>query len=131
MMFEGVPTYPDAGRFWEVCEKHKVNQFYTAPTAIRALQAFGTEFVEKYDLSSLIDAEASLSIPALVSAALRPLRAALWSRFGVERASGCGLCAGVRVRGGCVAALVSHRVAQPSCWSKAAQARFWMKKSAV
>ncbi len=53
MMFEGVPTYPDAGRFWEVCEKHKVNQFYTAPTAIRALQAFGTEFVEKYDLSSI------------------------------------------------------------------------------
>lgn len=53
VMFEGVPTYPDAGRFWEVCEKHKVNQFYTAPTAIRALQAFGTEFVEKYDLSSV------------------------------------------------------------------------------
>ena len=53
MMFEGVPTYPDAGRFWEVCEKHKVNQFYTAPTAIRALQAFGTDFVEKYDLSSI------------------------------------------------------------------------------
>ncbi|MFT6746212.1 MAG: acetyl-CoA synthetase [Glaciecola sp.] len=51
MMFEGVPTYPDAGRFWEVCEKHKVNQFYTAPTAIRALQVYGTEFVEKYDLS--------------------------------------------------------------------------------
>ena len=53
MMFEGVPTYPDAGRFWEVCEKHKVNQFYTAPTAIRALQAYGTDFVEKYDLSSI------------------------------------------------------------------------------
>ena len=53
MMFEGVPTYPDAGRFWEVCEKHKVNQFYTAPTAIRALQVFGTEHVEKYDLSSI------------------------------------------------------------------------------
>ncbi len=53
MMFEGVPTYPDAGRFWEVCEKHKVNQFYTAPTAIRALQVYGTEFVDKYDLSSL------------------------------------------------------------------------------
>jgi acetyl-CoA synthetase len=53
MMFEGVPTYPDAGRFWEVCEKHKVNQFYTAPTAIRALQVYGTEFVEKYDLSSV------------------------------------------------------------------------------
>ena len=53
MMFEGVPTYPDAGRFWEVCEKHKVNQFYTAPTAIRALQVYGTEFVEKYDLSTV------------------------------------------------------------------------------
>jgi acetyl-CoA synthetase len=52
-MFEGVPTYPDAGRFWEVCEKHKVNQFYTAPTAIRALQAYGTDFVDKYDLSSI------------------------------------------------------------------------------
>jgi len=53
VMFEGVPTYPDAGRFWAVCEKHKVNQFYTAPTAIRALMAQGTEWVEKYDLSSL------------------------------------------------------------------------------
>jgi acetyl-CoA synthetase len=41
LMFEGVPTYPDAGRFWEVCEKHKVNQFYTAPTAIRALMGQG------------------------------------------------------------------------------------------
>jgi acetyl-CoA synthetase len=53
MMFEGVPTYPDAGRFWEVCEKHKVNIFYTAPTAIRALMAYGTEIPAKYDLSSL------------------------------------------------------------------------------
>ena len=53
MMFEGVPTYPDAGRFWAVCEKHKVNQFYTAPTAIRALMGQGTEYVTKYDLSSL------------------------------------------------------------------------------
>ncbi|WP_424990135.1 acetate--CoA ligase [Fluviibacterium sp. S390] len=53
VMFEGVPTYPDASRFWEVCEKHKVNQFYTAPTAIRALMGKGTEFVEKCDLSSL------------------------------------------------------------------------------
>jgi acetyl-CoA synthetase len=41
LMFEGVPTYPDAGRFWEVCDKHKVNQFYTAPTAIRALMGQG------------------------------------------------------------------------------------------
>ena len=53
IMFEGVPTYPDAGRFWAVCEKHKVNQFYTAPTAIRALMGKGNEFVEKYDLSDL------------------------------------------------------------------------------
>jgi len=53
MMFEGVPTYPDAGRFWEICEKHKVNQFYTAPTAIRALMACGDEWPNKFDLSSL------------------------------------------------------------------------------
>jgi acetyl-CoA synthetase len=53
IMFEGVPTYPDAGRFWEVCDKYKVNQFYTAPTAIRALIAQGDEFVTKHDLSSL------------------------------------------------------------------------------
>lgn len=53
MMFEGVPTYPDAGRFWAVCEKYKVNQFYTAPTAIRALMALGDEHVTKYDLSSI------------------------------------------------------------------------------
>ncbi|WP_209426877.1 acetate--CoA ligase [Pararhodobacter sp. SW119] len=53
LMFEGVPTWPDAGRFWEVCARHKVNQFYTAPTAIRALMAHGPEWVEKHDLSSL------------------------------------------------------------------------------
>ena len=53
IMFEGVPTYPDAGRFWDVCEKHKVNQFYTAPTAIRALMGQGNEFVNSYDLSTL------------------------------------------------------------------------------
>jgi len=53
VMFEGVPTFPDAGRFWEVVAKHKVNQFYTAPTAIRSLMGMGTEWVEKHDLSSL------------------------------------------------------------------------------
>ena len=53
LMFEGVPTYPDAGRFWQVCEEHKVNQFYTAPTAIRALMGQGDEWVTKYDLSAL------------------------------------------------------------------------------
>ncbi|RJK96678.1 acetate--CoA ligase, partial [Paracoccus siganidrum] len=53
LMFEGVPTFPDAGRFWQVCEKHRVTQFYTAPTAIRALMGKGPEFVERHDLSSL------------------------------------------------------------------------------
>ncbi|MDJ1016959.1 MAG: acetate--CoA ligase [Paracoccaceae bacterium] len=53
LMFEGVPTYPDAGRFWDVCDRHQVNQFYTAPTAIRALMGKGTEFVDRHDLSSL------------------------------------------------------------------------------
>jgi acetyl-CoA synthetase len=53
LMFEGVPTWPDNGRFWAVCEKHKVNQFYTAPTAIRALMAHGNDPVEKHDLSAL------------------------------------------------------------------------------
>ena len=53
VMFEGVPTYPDAGRCWKICDDHEVNQFYTAPTAIRALMAKGDEFVTRYDLSSL------------------------------------------------------------------------------
>ncbi|MCF6302910.1 MAG: acetate--CoA ligase [Devosiaceae bacterium] len=53
LMFEGVPTYPDASRFWQVVDKHKVNIFYTAPTAIRALMGMGNEYVEKADLSSL------------------------------------------------------------------------------
>ncbi len=53
VMFEGVPSYPDFGRFWEIIQKHKVNQFYTAPTAIRALAKENIAFVEDYDLSSL------------------------------------------------------------------------------
>ncbi|MEO1485838.1 MAG: acetate--CoA ligase [Bacteroidota bacterium] len=53
VMFEGVPSHPDYGRFWEVVEKHKINQFYTAPTAIRALAKEKLDFVTKYDLSSL------------------------------------------------------------------------------
>ena len=53
LIFEGVPTFPDASRFWKIIDKHNVNQFYTAPTAIRALQSFGSKFVEKADLSSL------------------------------------------------------------------------------
>lgn len=53
VMFEGVPSYPDFGRFWEVVEKHKVTQFYTAPTAIRALAKENMDFVENHDLSSL------------------------------------------------------------------------------
>jgi len=53
LMFEGIPTYPDAGRFWAVVDKYKVNQFYTAPTAIRALMREGESFPKKYSLSSL------------------------------------------------------------------------------
>ncbi|MFP4275338.1 MAG: acetate--CoA ligase, partial [Paracoccaceae bacterium] len=53
LMFEGVPTFPDASRFWQVCEKHKVTQFYTAPTAIRALMGQGDDHVTGCDLSSL------------------------------------------------------------------------------
>jgi acetyl-CoA synthetase len=53
VQFEGVPTYPDAGRFWDIVAKHKVNILYTAPTAIRSLMGFGLEYVEGKDLSSL------------------------------------------------------------------------------
>ena len=53
MMYEGVPNYPNWGRFWEICEKHKVNIFYTAPTALRALMKEGDEWPKKYDLRSL------------------------------------------------------------------------------
>jgi len=53
LMFEGIPTYPDAGRFWQVIDKHQVNIFYTAPTAIRSLMAQGDEFVTPYSLASL------------------------------------------------------------------------------
>jgi acetyl-CoA synthetase len=53
LMFEGIPTYPDAGRFWDIVDKHQVNSFYTAPTAIRALMRAGEEVFKHYDLSSL------------------------------------------------------------------------------
>jgi len=53
VIFEGIPTYPDAGRFWQMIEKHKVNTFYTAPTAIRSLIKLGGDLPDKYDLSSL------------------------------------------------------------------------------
>ncbi|HPQ07872.1 MAG TPA: acetate--CoA ligase [Bacteroidia bacterium] len=53
VIFEGIPTYPDAGRFWAVVDKFKVTHFYTAPTAIRSLESFGTEIIKKYKLDSL------------------------------------------------------------------------------
>ncbi len=53
LMFEGIPTYPDPGRFWQICDKHKVTIFYTAPTAIRALMREGEQWINKHDLSSL------------------------------------------------------------------------------
>jgi len=53
LMFEGIPTYPDAGRFWDIIERHSVNIFYTAPTAIRSLMGFGEEFYQEKDLHTL------------------------------------------------------------------------------
>ncbi|HVW16481.1 MAG TPA: acetate--CoA ligase [Mucilaginibacter sp.] len=53
LMFEGIPTWPDAGRFWDIVDKHKVNILYTAPTAIRSLMSFGLDYVNNKDLSSL------------------------------------------------------------------------------
>ncbi len=53
IMFEGIPTYPDAGRFWQIVEKYKVNQFLTAPTAIRSLMGYGEKYVNNYNLASL------------------------------------------------------------------------------
>ena len=52
-MYEGVPTYPEVDRFWDIVERHKVTQFYTAPTAIRALMRYGDDPVNKHDLSSI------------------------------------------------------------------------------
>ncbi len=53
VMFESLPTYPDAGRYWDLIQRHNIASFYTAPTAIRALMKFGTDPIKKYDLSSL------------------------------------------------------------------------------
>ena len=53
VMFEGIPSYPNYGRFWNIVEKHKINQFYTAPTAIRALAKQGSHFIDNYDLSTI------------------------------------------------------------------------------
>jgi acetyl-CoA synthetase len=78
VMFEGVPSYPDAGRFWAVCEKHRVNQFYTAPTAIRALMGMGTEWVEKYDLSSL----------RLLGSVGEPINPEAWSWYNINIGKG-------------------------------------------
>merc|ERR1719262_366565 len=53
VIFEGVPTYPDAGRLWEVCDRHQVSLFYTAPTAVRALMSQGDQWVTKHKRDSL------------------------------------------------------------------------------
>lgn len=52
-VFESTPMYPDAGRYWDMIDRHKINAFYTAPTAIRSLMRYGDEITKKYDLSSL------------------------------------------------------------------------------
>ncbi len=80
LVFEGVPTYPDAGRFWQVVEKHKVNIFYTAPTAIRALERFGDEPVKACDLSSL----------RLLGSVGEPINAEAWLWY--HRVVGDGRC---------------------------------------
>ena len=80
VMFEGVPTFPDAGRFWEVIAKHKVNQFYTAPTAIRALMAMGPDWVEKHDLSSL----------KLLGSVGEPINPEAWNWYNIH--VGKGIC---------------------------------------
>jgi acetyl-CoA synthetase len=80
LMFEGVPTYPDAGRFWEVCAKHKVNQFYTAPTAIRALMGQGEEWVTRHDLSSV----------RLLGTVGEPINPEAWAWY--DRVVGRGKC---------------------------------------
>ena len=72
LMFEGIPNYPTVGRFWEVVEKHNVNIFYTAPTAIRALMREGSQWPEKYKMPSLrllgtVDYATELQIPVLVN----------------------------------------------------------------
>ena len=53
ILFDGIPTFPDAGRFWQIIDEYSVNSFYTAPTAVRTLMKFGDEFVNKYEMSSL------------------------------------------------------------------------------
>ena len=59
LMFEGVPTFPDAGRFWQVVDKHQVNIFYTAPTAIRALMALGSDFIQYHRICRLANLHAT------------------------------------------------------------------------
>jgi len=80
LMFEGVPTYPDASRFWAVCEKHRVTQFYTAPTALRALMGQGDEWVTKHDLSSL----------RLLGTVGEPINPEAWAWY--DRVVGKGQC---------------------------------------
>ena len=80
LMFEGVPTYPSASRFWDVCDKHKVNVFYTAPTAIRALMGAGDEHAENADLSSL----------KVLGSVGEPINPEAWSWY--DRVIGKGRC---------------------------------------
>ncbi|MSU92185.1 acetate--CoA ligase, partial [Rhodobacteraceae bacterium 2CG4] len=80
VMFEGVPTWPDAGRFWAVCAKHKVTQFYTAPTAIRALMGQGEDWVAQHDLSSL----------KLLGTVGEPINPEAWAWY--DRVVGHGRC---------------------------------------
>ncbi len=78
LMFEGVPVWPDASRFWQIVDKHKVNIFYTAPTAIRTLQAHGTEFVTPYNLDSL----------RVLGSVGEPINEEAWNWYAIEIGKG-------------------------------------------
>ncbi len=80
IMFEGIPTYPDASRFWQICERYGVSQFYTAPTAIRALMGLGDNFVEKSNLSKL----------RLLGSVGEPINPEAWEWY--NRVVGKGVC---------------------------------------
>src|SRR5690606_29086450 len=80
LMFEGVPTWPDPGRFWAVVDKHRVTQFHTAPTALRALIGHGTAWVERHDLSSL----------KLIGSVGEPINPEAWAWY--DRHVGKGRC---------------------------------------
>ena len=109
LIFEPTPLYPDAGRYWHCVEKHKITQFYTSPTAIRALMKFGTEFVKKYNLSSL----------RVLGSVGEPINPAAWQWY--HENVGMGRCAIVdtfwqtETGGHLITTLPGAHAAKPGC----------------